>query len=223
MTVRPLPPVAIAGHAPTSERNDDHPMRRMTRRAAGLDPGGWDEGARAEVADLFDRLAPEWHTRDTPERVAVVDDALTRGLDAVGLEPDGVAVGGLAVEVGAGLATYSPLLARHFDTVLAVEIAEEMLRLAPPAPAPRVLADCSRLPLADGAASASVMINAFLFPDEVARVLRPGGAVVWVNSSGTETPIHLRTDEVAGALPFEVTGVESSAGVGTWCVLRRER
>lgn len=44
---------------------------------------------------------------------------------------------------------------------------------------------------------------------------------MWVNSSGEQTPIHLTSAEVVAALPFEVTGVESRAGAGTWCVLRR--
>ena len=63
----------------------------------------------------------------------------------------------------------------------------------------------------------------FLFPGEIARVLRPGGILLWVNVSGPDTPIHLSTDEVVAALPFEVEGVESTAGAGTWCALRRIR
>jgi hypothetical protein len=45
--------------------------------------------------------------------------------------------------------------------------------------------------------------------------------LIWVNSSGEQTPIHLTTEEVVVALPFAVSGVESRAGAGTWCVLRR--
>ena len=58
---------------------------------------------------------------------------------------------------------------------------------------------------------------------KVARVLRPGGILLWVNVSGPDTPIHLTTTEVVAALPFEVEGVESTAGAGTWCALRRIR
>jgi hypothetical protein len=96
-----------------------------------------------------------------------------------------------------------------------------MLRRSPPAPGRRVQADAATLPLADGSASAVVLINALLFPPEVDRVLAPGGAVVWVNSSGEETPIHLPPEEVAAVLPGEWDGVASRAGVGLWCVLRR--
>lgn len=53
-------------------------------------------------------------------------------------------------------------------------------------------------------------------------MLRNGGAVLWVNTSGEKTPIHLATAEVASALPFQVEGVESRAGAGTWCCLTRQ-
>ena len=187
-------------------------MRVMTRRAAGLAGPAWDAAARREVAAFFDDLAPEWHTRSSPERTAVVVDALARG---------GVGGGGLALEVGSGIGAYSGLLAARFEVVLALEIAAEMLALAPRGPAHRVLADAACLPVADGRADAVVLVNAFLFPDEVDRALAPGGSVVWVNSSGAQTPIHLRADEVADALPGPWEGTTSTAGVGTWCVLRR--
>ena len=57
-------------------------------------------------------------------------------------------------------------------------------------------------------------MNCFLFPAEVDRVLAPDGVVVWVNSSGAETPIHLPPDDVVAALPGGGTGVQSTAGVG---------
>jgi hypothetical protein len=105
---------------------------------------------------------------------------------------------------------------------MAVELSMEMLKLAPEAPAHRVLADGSRLPLRAGSAAAVVLINAFLFPEEVARVLIPDGVVIWVNSSGECTPIHLPVDDLVKALPGEWAGVTSKAGEGLWSVLRRK-
>jgi hypothetical protein len=189
-------------------------MRILTRRIAGLEPGEWDVDAARVVTTLFDDLAPEWHTRTSPQRTEVVRDAMTRGLLPL------MTGSGLCVEIGSGIGTYSSLLSSVFDTVLSAELSWEMISRAPPRSG-RVLADGSRLPLADAVADAVVLINAFLFPDEVERVMKRGGAVVWVNSSGEETPIHLATAEVVAALPFDVWGVESRAGVGTWCVLRR--
>ena len=84
-----------------------------------------------------------------------------------------------------------------------------------------MLADGARLPLVDGAADAVVLVNCFLFPAEVDRVLAPDGVVVWVNSSGGETPIHLPPEDVVEALPGRWEGVQATAGVGIWCVLRR--
>jgi SAM-dependent methyltransferase len=201
-------------------------MRIATRRAAGLDAGGWTAELREEVEDFFDGLAHEWHTRSSPERTAVVLDALSRGLDAVdyrGSGPLGPAAvpTGIAVEVGCGIGTYSNLLAERFATVVAVDLSLPMLKLAPCGPAHRVQADGARLPLVDSSAAAVVLINAFLFPDEMARVLSPKGAVVWVNSSGEQTPIYLSVEELVAQLPGEWTGTASRAGEAHWCVLTR--
>lgn len=186
----------------------------MTRRIAGLEPGGWDTEAAAAVASLFDELAAEWHTRTSPGRTEIVRDALWRGLEPQLVSND------LCVEVGSGIGSYSTLLGEHFAEVLSVELSWGMLRRAP-AHTRRIRGDGGRLPLRDRSTDAVVLINAFLFPDEVDRVLTAGGVLVWVNSSGEQTPIHLSTAEVESALPFPVDGVESRAGAGTWCVLRR--
>jgi SAM-dependent methyltransferase len=213
-TLTQLPAVSIEGHQASGLGSPDHPMRIMTRRAAGLLPEPWDDDARATVAAYFDGLAGEWHTRTSPERDAVVVDALERGLPDLGRAD-------VCVELGSGIGRYTPLLARHWRRVLATEVAREMILRAPPAPGFRVLADGARLPLVDGAASAIVLVNCFLFPAEVDRVLGPDGVVVWVNSSGDSTPIHLPAEDVAAALPGAWTGVTSGAGAGLWCVLRR--
>jgi SAM-dependent methyltransferase len=210
--IEELPGVKIPGHRASGLGSDDHPMRIMTRRAAGLAPGGWDAAARGQVETLFDELSREWHTRTSPQRTAVVLDALDRG---------GVAGGEVAIEVGSGIGNYSPLLAERFGTVAAVDLSLAMLRLAPPAPATRIQADAADLPFRAGCADAVVLVNALLFPAEVDRMLAFDGSVVWVNSSGDQTPIHLRSEEVAAVLPGEWRGFASRAGQGSWCVLRR--
>jgi len=190
-------------------------MRIATRRAAGLDAGGWTGELRNQVENYFDGIAGEWHTRNSPQRTAVVTDALSRGLDAVDLPV------GPAVEVGSGIGSYSSLLAKRFVKVVAIDLSLAMLKLAPIGPAHRVQADGARLPLRDSSAAAVVLINAFLFPAEVERILSPRGTLVWVNSSGEQTPIYLSVDDLVAGLPGEWTGTASRAGEGHWCVLRR--
>ncbi len=214
-TLTELPAVAIAGHEASGHGRDDHPMRIMTRRAAGLLPPPWGAQARLEVATYFDAMADEWHTRTSPERDAVVADALDRGL------PADLGRGDVCLELGSGIGAYTPLLVGRWRRVLAVEVAMEMLLRAPADVGHRLLTDGARLPLRDGAASAVVLVNCFLFPAEVDRVLGPDGVVVWVNSSGSQTPIHLRGDEVLAALPGSWVGVTSGAGEGLWTVLQR--
>ena len=190
-------------------------MRIATRRAAGFDAGGWTGELREQVEGYFDDLAGEWHTRASPQRTAVVMDALMRGLGANDRR------GGMAVAVGSGIGTYSNLLAERFATVVAVDLSLAMLKLAPTGPAHRVQADGARLPVVDSSAAAIVPINAFLFPAEVQRVLSPEGVWVWVNSSGGNTPIYLSVGDLVAGLPGEWTGASSRAGEGLWCVLRR--
>src|SRR4051812_11177126 len=177
-------------------------MRAATRRAAGLDADGWTGDLRDDVRRFFDDLAGEWDTRMSPQRTAVVQDALNRGLERI--QP----VGEVAIEIGSGTGAYSALLAERFNTVLAVDLSLAMLRQAPRGPAHRIQADGSRLPIRDGLAAVVILINAFLFPREVERVLSPRGALVWVNSSGEQTPIYLPTDDLVQSLSGRWNGVE---------------
>jgi hypothetical protein len=215
MSIQYLPPVDIEGHQSSGAGGPDHPMRIATRRAAGLHPEGWTTELRNEVKDFFDGLAGDWHTRVSPQRTAVVSDALTRGLG------HGEASAGLAVEVGSGIGTYSSLLSERFATVVAIDLSPEMLKAAPAGPAHRVRADGAALPIRNASAAAVVLINAFLFPAEVARVVAPQGSIVWVNSSAEQTPIYLSAEELVAQLPGAWTGTASRAGQGYWCVLRR--
>src|SRR5689334_21704248 len=123
--IRHLPPVILEGHQSSGSGGPDHPMRIATRRAAGIDPGGWTEEMRDYARGFFDELAGEWHTRTSPQRTRVVIDALQRGLGGIQLPV------GCIVEIGSGIGAYSKLLAERFGTVLAVDLSLMMLRLAP--------------------------------------------------------------------------------------------
>jgi SAM-dependent methyltransferase len=202
---------------PPAERpkvgNADHPMRRATRSIA-FDPGYWTADRAATVADVFDGLAPDWDRRYTGDEMhRPLLDALSRG----------GALAGPCVEVGAGTGLATPLLLDRFGSVVAVDLAAEMLaRFGAPAAA-RVRADGARLPVRSGSVGVLVLVNAFLFPDEVERIVRPDGAVVWVNTLAEDTPIHLPADDVVAALPGRWEARASEAGWGSWAVARRAR
>ncbi len=185
-------------------------MRAVTRQVA-FEPDGWTPARAAKVAALFEELAGEWNTRDRPGRDDALKDALARG----------DVPGGRCLEVGSGTGIATRELARHFDQVVASDLAFGMLAQADPALAPRVRADASRLPIPDRAVDGVALQNALLFPTEVARVVRADGAVLWVNTVGPDTPIYLSVDDVAAALPGDWVGIASEAGEGTWGVLRR--
>lgn len=190
----------------------DHPIRKVTRQIA-FEPGGWTPERAGKVTTLFDALAPEWHTRASEMRMEPLADALERG----------GAPGGRCLEVGSGTGFGTRLLAPRFDCVVAVDLSMEMLVRAAAELGHRVRADGARLPIASGGVQAVVLVNAFLFPQELDRVLAPGGALVWVSSLGDRTPIYLTAEDVAAALPGAWSGREAEAGWGSWCVLLRDR
>lgn len=188
-----------------------HPMRKLTRAIALGEPWTADDAHR--VAAIFDGLAPEWTERQVdPVKAAVVDDALDRG------EPP---LDGRWLELGSGTGAGTRLLHGRVTEQVSVDLSAGMLAHAPDGLAPKVRADSSQLPFPDDMFDAVLMINMILFPDEVDRVLRPGGAVVWVNTKGDQTPIHLPPADVARALPGEWHGLTARAGTGFWAVLRR--
>ena len=70
-----------------------------------------------------------------------------------------------------------------------------------------------------------ILQNMLLFPAEVDRCLASGGALVWVNSRGPETPIHLSTPDVLASLEAASgpawRALASTVGEATWAVVRR--
>jgi len=189
----------------------DHPIRKVTRKIA-FEPGGWTKERASKVAELFDSLAPDWHTRANEARMEPLEDALERG----------DAQRGMCLEVGSGTGFGTGRLAERFDPVLAIDLSMQMLVRAPAEAGPRLCADGAELPVASGAAQAVVLVNAFLFPAEVERVLAPEGSLMWVSSLGDRTPIYLSAEEVARAMPGRWSGRAAEAGWGSWCVLSRD-
>jgi SAM-dependent methyltransferase len=211
--VRELAPVVPAAGEPPEDIGTGHPMRQVTEQVAA-DPSVWTPELAARVGSFFDEKAGEWAAQRS-DRSEVLLDALERGLPGLGSP---------VVELGAGTGAGTRVLADHVDgggRVVAGDLAAGMLEHLPAELAERVRLDASALPFADRSVATLVCVNMLLFSDEVRRVLAPGGALVWVNSIGERTPIHLGADAVAAALGdgFEVTA--SRCGWGTWAVARR--
>lgn len=185
-------------------------MRKLTRAIAFREPWTTDDADR--VAAVFDGLAAAWSEDHVdPDKAAPVLDAIERGE---------APLDGRWIELGSGTGAGARLLHGRANQHFCVDLSAQMLAHAPGL-APKVQADSSQLPFADDTADVVLLINMLLFPDEVDRVLRPRGRVVWVNTVGDQTPIHLPASDVAAALPGEWSGFASHAGRGLWTVLQR--
>lgn len=196
---------------PPAFAGPDHPMRKLTRQVAF--DGAWDSVRAGKVADLFDSMAADWSSSNVDDtKAAPIVDALARGE---------VPTGGRWLELGSGTGAGTRVLAGQVRSMVAFDLAAEMLAHAPGELAPRVRGDASVLPFGDGAFDAVLMVNMLLFPAEVDRVLAPEGTVVWVNTLGDQTPIHLPAADVLAALPGSWEGRTANAGTGFWAALHR--
>ncbi|NNN21785.1 MAG: class I SAM-dependent methyltransferase [Acidimicrobiales bacterium] len=191
--------------------NSKHPMREVTFNAA-FHPDSWTQQKADQVAQAFDALAPTWEERGHARHVSPLIDAIERG----GTIPDGP-----ALEVGSGTGIVTPHILNHFDNVISIDIAKEMLSQVKSRLAPLVRCDSFHLPIRDKSIAAAILVNALLFPHEIDRVLTQNGVIIWVNTLGSDTPIHLSAESVENAMPGNWSWMASGADWGTWVVLRR--
>jgi SAM-dependent methyltransferase len=194
----------------------DHPMRKVTRQVAFEQ--AWSPERAGKVADLFDSMASEWdEPRSGPLRIAPMRDAIARG---------GLDVGGLWLELGAGTGVgtriFAPAVEAGGGRIVSVDLALQMLRNSPQRVAPMAQADAGRLPFGAGRFDVVALVNMLLFPDEVDRVLAPSGQVLWVNTVGDRTPIHLSPEDLLRALPGEWSATWARSGSGFWVVATRD-
>lgn len=186
------------------------PMRELTR-AISQGRDAWTPERLSQIRSFFDSQASVWRDRDVPERHDALSDALTRG---------GPFPSGWCVEVGCGTGNATADLQQALRDVVSLDLSSEMLRLAS-SRGHLIQSDASALPLRTGSAAVVVLINMFLFPVEVVRVLADDGVVLWVSTNGEETPIYLPPSDVLSALPGTWDGTTAHAGWGTWLTARQ--
>ncbi len=187
---------------------------RLTTNAVVARPRLWSLFRRLTRAQ-FDRLAPEW----TGMRSADAFEALKRALDALPAAPRRA----LDLGTGTGLAAFA--VARRFPEaeVVGVDLADRMVEEAregtPQELAGRVTfqtGDAERVPFADGSFELVTLANMIPFFDELARLVAPGGHVVFSFSSGPQTPIWVPPDRLRRELErrgfAEFADFESGAG-----------
>jgi SAM-dependent methyltransferase len=170
---------------------------RLATNAVVWNPRLW-RIFRAPLRASFDALAPQWHTVVSPEGLAPLEAALATVDDAYRV---------LDLGTGTGLAAF--VTARRFPAaeVVGVDLAEAMVERArantPPELAARVRferADGARLPFSDGSFELVTLANMIPFFDELARVVAPGGFVVFSFSGGSETPIYVDSSRLRADL-----------------------
>jgi ubiquinone/menaquinone biosynthesis C-methylase UbiE len=154
---------------------------------------------RRSLRRQFDRIAPQWDEMRSAGHLAAFERALER------VEPPPRR----ALDLGTGTGDGAFAVARRFPgaEVVGVDIAEAMIaaarRKTSPALAPRVrfeLADAAALPFEDGAFQLVSLANMIPFFDELARVVAPGGFVVFSFSGGSETPIYVDSSRLRADL-----------------------
>jgi SAM-dependent methyltransferase len=162
----------------------------------------------AQAAAGFSAAADEYERA----RPSYPDDAVAFVVERAGLHP-----GRTVVDVGAGTGKLTRLLVPSGARVIAAEpVAEMRAKLEEAAPkAEAVDATAEELPLADGAADAVTVAQAFHWFDhdralpELHRVLRPGGLLVLVwNMRDTSDPLQHELEQILRPLRNVPYGAE---------------
>lgn len=180
---------------------------------------------RGPMTRFFGRMATDWDQRTAAgsvERLAALAAAVTY----VEPEPERI------LDLGTGTGEAALFLAREFPraSVRGVDISPDMVEVAKRKvgldPEGRVafrVADAARLPYGEESFDLVVQVNVPPFFAEIARVLRPGGAVIIVASMGAATPFYTPLSVLERG--FRRRGIDPDAagepGPGTWWIGRK--
>jgi ubiquinone/menaquinone biosynthesis C-methylase UbiE len=171
----------------------------------------------------FARLAPVWDQMRSPEFSAPLEAALA----SIETEPRRV------LDLGTGTGAAAFIVARRFPQaeVVGVDLAGAMIEQArkntPPDLADQVRfeeGDAEGLPFADGEFDLVTLSNMIPFFDELARVVAPGGAILFAFSGGAGTPIYVPPERLRDELSRRgfADFADFAAGNGTALVARRQ-
>lgn len=179
----PMHPDLVATEALLGREHPHNPLVLRVLRG--------DSAAEAELARRYDEMQPIW-TAWTAEHqryyVLPLELAVAR-LPAVD-----------TLELSAGTGQATPLLASHSTSLICCEPVASMAgELAARHPELVVRAGAA-LPFRDGAFSRVAGLNAIMNAEEVRRVLRPDGVVVWCFSFAEATPVYVDPSELSDAL-----------------------
>jgi SAM-dependent methyltransferase len=179
---------------------------------------------RAPMRGYFDRAARGWEDRTSAGTVEHLE-ALAVAVTHVSPKPERV------LDVGTGTGAAALFLAREFPraSIRGVDMSEEMIGVAQAKvgldPDGRVafrVADAAALPYRDESFDLITHVNVPPFFGEIARVIRPGGHVIFVASGGSATPFY--TPPAVLERGLRRRGIEpiasGEAGSGTYVVGR---
>jgi SAM-dependent methyltransferase len=189
---------------------------RLATDAVVRRPGLW-RLFRGALRRQFDRLGPQWDEIIQTDHLA----AFERALEQVEPPPRRV------LDLGTGTGAAALAAGRRFPEaeVVGIDLADSMIAEAR-RKTDRVrfeVGDAAALPFEDGAFDLVTHANMIPFFDELARVVAPGGYVVFGFSGGSETPIYVDPGRLRGEL--EQRGfahfAELEAGRGTAFLARK--
>jgi SAM-dependent methyltransferase len=189
---------------------------RLATNAVVRRPGLW-RLFRGALRRQFDRLGPQWDEIIQTDHLA----AFERALEQVEPPPRRV------LDLGTGTGAAALAVARRFPEaeVVGVDLAESMIAEAR-RKTDRVrfeVGDAAALRFEDGAFDLVTHANMIPFFDELARVVAPGGYVVFGFSGGSGTPIYVEPARLRSEL--ERRGfthfAELEAGRGTAFLARK--
>jgi ubiquinone/menaquinone biosynthesis C-methylase UbiE len=172
---------------------DGQRFARLVTDAVVRRPALW-RLLRRPLRTMFDGLAPTWETRIGPHHLWAIDLAL-----ADVPEPR------RALDLGTGTGVVAKALVERYPEaeVVGIDVSpgmiEEARRTTPEELATRVrfeVGDAAALACPDGDFELVVLSNMIPFYDELARVVAPGGTIVFSFSRGSETPIYVAPERL---------------------------